>query len=135
MSAELGASANREADGEFVFAYKVVRALALIAAKAAGLQAIETLHADFRDLSGLERVARRAQRDGFSGMLAIHPDQVAGINAAFTPSGEDIARAERVVAAFAGGEGVVSLDGRMLDRPHLKQAERVLEIAQKEGED
>ena len=134
LSAELGASTNREADGEFVFAYKVVRALALIAAKAAGRQAIETLYADFRDLAGLERVARTARRDGFAGMLAIHPDQVPIINAAFTPSADDVAHAQRIVAAFAGGEGVVSLDGRMLDRPHLKQAEHILAIAQKKGE-
>lgn len=134
LAAEIGASTNRETDGDFTFPYKVVRTLALIAAKAAGLQAIETLHADFRDVAGLERVARTARRDGFSGMLAIHPDQVPVINAAFTPSAEEITRAQRVVAAFAAGQGVVSLEGKMLDRPHLKQAEHILELAKKEGE-
>ncbi len=126
LSAELGAITNREADGDFVFTYKVVRSLALIAAKAADVTAIETLHADFRDAKGLDRVARTAQRDGFNGMLAIHPDQVEIINAAFTPSPSDIAHAERVVAAFAGGAGVASLDGKMLDKPHLKQAQNIL---------
>jgi len=93
--------------------------------------AIETLHADFRDAKGLEEVARTARRDGFSGMLAIHPDQVGIINAAFTPTPDDIAQARAVIAAFAGGAGVVSLDGKMLDRPHLKQAENVLALADK----
>jgi citrate lyase subunit beta/citryl-CoA lyase len=134
LSAALGATTNRDSDGDFSFPYKVVRALALIAAKAAGVQAIETLHIDFRDLAGLERAARRAQRDGFCGMLAIHPDQVLVINAAFTPSAEDVERAVRIVAAFAGREGVISLDGKMLDLPHLKQARQILEIAQKKRE-
>ena len=129
LSAALGAAGNRDADGEFLFTYRVVRSLCLIAAKAAGVAAIETLHADFRDEAGLRRAARAAQREGFSGMLAIHPAQVAPINAAFAPSAEDVAHAERVVAAFQAGAGVASLDGRMLDQPHLKQAEHVLAMA------
>jgi len=131
LATAIGAATNRKADGDLTFPYKVVRALALIAAKAAGVEAIETLHADFRDSAGLERAARLAARDGFAGMLAIHPDQVPIINAAFTPSADEVAQARRVVAAFAGGEGVISLDGRMLDAPHLKQAEAVLARAQK----
>ena len=126
LSAELGATTNRDTDGEFTFTYQMVRSLALIAAKAAGVAAIETLHADFRNAKALGRVARAARRDGFCGMLAIHPDQVAVINDAFTPSTEDIAQARRVVAAFAEGAGVASLDGRMLDKPHLVQAKNVL---------
>jgi citrate lyase subunit beta/citryl-CoA lyase len=128
LSAALGAATNRDESGEFAFTYQIVRSLCLIAAKAAGVAAIETLHADFRDSAGLERVARGAQRDGFSGMLAIHPDQVDIINAAFTPSAEDVAHARRVVAAFAGGVGVASLDGKMLDQPHLKQAQHILHM-------
>jgi citrate lyase subunit beta/citryl-CoA lyase len=130
LSAAVGAATSREPDGEFVFTYKVVRSLCLIAAKAAGVDAIETLHADFRDTKGLERAARLAQRDGFSGMMAIHPDQVEIINAAFTPSEADVAFARRVVAAFAGGAGVASLDGKMLDQPHLKQAKHVLALSE-----
>lgn len=128
LSAALGAATNREDGGQFAFTYRLVRSLCLIAAKAAGVDAIETLHADFRDLSGLERAARNAQREGFSGMLAIHPDQVDTINAAFTPSPDDIAHARRVVAAFAAGAGVASLDGKMLDQPHLKQATHILAL-------
>jgi len=130
LSAALGASANRGEDGEFLLTYKIVRTLCLIAAKAAGVDAIETLHADFRDAKGLERSARAAQREGFSGMLAIHPDQVETINAAFTPSAADIEHAKKVVAAFATGAGVASLDGKMLDQPHLKQAQHVLALAE-----
>ncbi|MBI3676791.1 MAG: CoA ester lyase [Proteobacteria bacterium] len=128
LAAALGATTNRDESGEFLFIHKMVRALVLIAAKAAGVDAIETLHADFRDSAGLERAARLAQREGFCGMLAIHPDQVGIINAAFTPSSADIEHAKKVVAAFASGAGVASLDGKMLDQPHLKQARHVLAL-------
>ena len=133
LSAALGAATNRGENGEFLFVHKMVRALVLIAAKAACVDAIETLHADFRDAKGLERVARAAQREGFSGMLAIHPDQVETINAAFTPSAVDIEHAKKVVAAFAQGAGVAALDGKMLDQPHLKQAKHVLALSEQIG--
>ena len=128
LAAALGAATNRDENGEFLFIHKMVRSLVLIAAKAAGVDAIETLHADFRDSAGLERAARLAQREGFSGMLAIHPDQVDVINAAFTPAPADIEHAKKVVAAFASGAGVASLDGKMLDQPHPKQAKHVLAL-------
>ena len=130
LSAAIGAATNRDDDVELLFIHKMVRAMVLIAAKAAGVDAIETLHADFRDAKGLENAARLAQREGFSGMLAIHPDQVEPINAAFTPSASDVAHARKVVAAFASGAGVASLDGKMLDQPHLKQARNVLALAE-----
>lgn len=130
LAAALGAATNRDEAGAFLFIHRMVRAQVLLAAKAAGVAAIETLHADFRDRDGLARMARAAQREGFSGMLAIHPDQVEIINAAFTPSEDDVAYARRVVAAFAGGAGVAQLDGKMLDRPHLTQAEKVLALDQ-----
>jgi citrate lyase subunit beta/citryl-CoA lyase len=129
LSAALGAATNRDESGEFLLTYQIVRSLCLIAAKAADVPAIETLHADFRDAKGLERAARAAQREGFSGMLAIHPDQVAVINDAFTPSSADVEHAKKVVAAFAPGAGVASLDGKMLDQPHLKQAKSVLALS------
>lgn len=131
LSAALGAAGNRDESGEFLLTFKIVRTLCLLAAKAAGVEAIETLHANFRDTNGLERAARAAQREGFSGMLAIHPDQVETINAAFTPSPADIEQARKVVAAFESGTGVASLDGRMLDQPHLKQAMHVLALAER----
>ena len=131
LAAALGAAANRDENGEFLLTFKIVRTLCLIAAKAAGVDAIETLHANFRDTAGLERAARAAQREGFSGMLAIHPDQVETINAAFTPSQADVEHARKVVAAFESGAGVASLDGRMLDQPHLKQARHILVLAER----
>ena len=126
LSAALGAAANRDEDGRFAFTYRMVRSLCLLAAKAAGVEPIDTLFADFRDTAGLEKYARTAQREGFTGMLAIHPDQVDPINAAFSPSAADVEHARRVVAAFANGAGVASLDGKMLDQPHLKQAQHVI---------
>ncbi|MEN2712007.1 HpcH/HpaI aldolase/citrate lyase family protein [Sphingomonas sp. NPDC092331] len=124
----LGATHNRDETGEYDFPYQVFRALALAGAAAAAVTPIETIHGDFRDLDGLEKVATKARRAGFRGMLAIHPDQVPVINRAFSPSPAEIERAERIVAAFAAspGAGTIGLDGEMLDMPHLKRARAVL---------
>jgi citrate lyase subunit beta/citryl-CoA lyase len=128
LATALGASANRDADGGWGFIYRMVRAQCLLAAHAAGVAAIDTLYADFRDEAGLAAESLAAAREGFTGRLAIHPAQVAAINAAFSPNAADVEHAQRVVAAFAAspGTGVVGLDGKMLDRPHLKQAEALL---------
>jgi citrate lyase subunit beta / citryl-CoA lyase len=135
LSAALGASTNLGPGGDWAFTYRMVRSLTLLAAKAAGVEPIETLHADFRDEDGLRRSSIEASREGFTGRIAIHPAQVAIINEAFTPSVEEIAQAHRVRAAFAAapGEGAVGLDGRMLDMPHLRQAEAVLARARLHG--
>ena len=124
----LGATSNRDDKGDYDFPYQLFRALCLTGAAAASVSAIETIHGDFRDAQGLEKMARRARRAGFRGMLAIHPDQVPVINAAFTPSPEEIAHAEKVLAAFDAnpGAGTVGLDGAMLDMPHLKRAQALL---------
>ncbi len=129
LAADLGARVNRDADGEFRFTYQMVRSLCQIAAASSGRPAIETLSLDFRDEAALARRAARAAEDGFSGMLAIHPAQVPIINAAFTPTAEQIDWAQRVLAAFAAAPavGAVQLEGRMLDRPHQVQALRLLE--------
>ncbi len=131
LPAAIGAAQARLPDGNFTPPYEIARALALFAAHAAGVPAIETVYPAFRDLDGLERYAARAARDGFTGMLAIHPSQVPVINAAFTPTAEAVARAQRIVEAFAKvpDRGVIDLDGAMLDAPHLKQALRLLERA------
>jgi citrate lyase subunit beta/citryl-CoA lyase len=124
----LGATSNRDDNGEYDFPYQLFRALCLTGAAAAAVSAIETIHGDFRDADGLDRMARRARRAGFRGMLAIHPDQVPVINAAFSPTAEELAHAQRVVAAFdaSPGAGTVGLDGAMLDMPHLKRAQALL---------
>lgn len=124
----LGATDNRDETGEYDFPYQLFRALALAGAAAAGVTPIETIHGDFRDLDGLAKVAAKARRAGFRGMMAIHPDQVSVINAAFSPSQAELERAEAIVAAFAAnpGAGTIGLDGAMLDMPHLKRAQAVL---------
>ncbi|MFC4293768.1 HpcH/HpaI aldolase/citrate lyase family protein [Novosphingobium tardum] len=128
LSAAIGASRKHDADGNWTDTFRLVRSMTLLAAHALDVPAIDTLHADFRDQGGLERVAAASRADGFSGMLAIHPGQVAAINAAFAPSEAELADARAVIAAFAAqpGAGVVSLNGRMLDQPHLKLARRLL---------
>ena len=131
LSTALGACTNRDLKGDWAFTYRMVRSQCLLAAKASGVEAIETLYADFRDLEGLAADCTAASREGFTGRIAIHPDQVAPINAAFTPSADEIAHALRVLAAFDSvpGAGVASLDGKMLDIPHLRQAQHVLSRA------
>lgn len=128
LSTALGASTNRDEAGGWAFTYRMARSLCLMAARAAGVEPVETLYADFRDPAGLMAASRAAAREGFTGRIAIHPDQVGPINDAFTPSADEVAHAQRVVDAFASepGAGVIGLDGRMLDIPHLRQAEQVL---------
>lgn len=128
LAAAVGATSNREPDGRWTSPYVFVRSLCLFAAHAAGVAAIDTLWANFRDPDGLAASCAEARRDGFSGKLAIHPEQLEIINAAFTPSAEEVEHARRVIAAFesAPGAGTVALDGAMLDLPHLRQARAVL---------
>jgi citrate lyase subunit beta/citryl-CoA lyase len=136
LGAALGASARRETGGALSFTFQLARSTCLLAAAALGLQAVDTVFTSFKDREGLELELELARRDGFTGKLAVHPDQIAAINAAFTPSAAEREHARRVVAAFAAaaGAGVASLDGQMLDRPHLLQAERVLAAARRAGE-
>lgn len=128
LAAALGASTNLDPAGGWALTYRTVRTLTLLGAKAAGVQAIDTLYVDFLDEAGLRASSRASRAEGFTGRLAIHPAQVAAINESYLPDAEEVAFAERVVAAFdaAGGAGTVGLDGRMLDIPHLKQARAVL---------
>ncbi|EAQ29613.1 putative Citrate lyase [Erythrobacter sp. NAP1] len=128
LSSELGASEQRGPDGEYAHVYEMARSLCLLGAVKAGVAPIETVQPEFRDLEKLETRARRVRAQGFRGMLAIHPAQVAPINAAFTPSADEIAHARAVVQAFADnpGAGALQLDGAMIDRPHLALAERLL---------
>jgi citrate lyase subunit beta/citryl-CoA lyase len=128
LAAAIGAIKNREDDGELSNVYLAARSGALLAASAAGVQAIDTLYPDFRDPHGLEQDCRRSRSRGFLGRIAIHPDQVKVINRCFRPSAEDIESARLIVDAFAAGEGsgVVGINGRMYDRPHLVQAMKTL---------
>ena len=131
LSAALGASSKYDASGELSFTYKMARSLCLAGAVAAGVQPVDSVFADFKDDEGLKAESERARREGFTGKLAIHPAQVPIINAAFTPSAEDLSHAEEIVAAFEAhpNAGTLSVGGKMVDRPHLVQARRVLERA------
>ncbi|MGE0666259.1 MAG: CoA ester lyase [Sphingomonadales bacterium] len=131
LAAAVGASTNRDPAGNYLPIHEINRALCLATAASAGIAPIDRLYTDFRDLDGLATACGAGRREGFVGMIAIHPDQVPVMNQAFTPTGAEISHARRVIEAFdsVGGSGVVGLDGKMLDMPHLKQARRVLEMA------
>ncbi len=131
LSAALGAASKYDESGELGFTYRLARSLCLAGAAAAGVQPVDGIFADFRDDDGLRKETAAAAREGFTGKLAIHPAQVAVINAAFTPSADDVAHARAIVAAFEArpDAGVLSVDGKMVDRPHLVQARRILERA------
>ncbi|WP_075220173.1 HpcH/HpaI aldolase/citrate lyase family protein [Acuticoccus yangtzensis] len=128
LSAALGVSRTRNEAGRITDPFALARTLCLAGAKAAGVLPIDSVYTDFRDAEGLAAEAREAAADGFLGKLAIHPAQVAVINEAFTPSAEAVAAARRIVEAFAAapGAGVVALDGKMVDRPHLVNAQALL---------
>jgi citrate lyase subunit beta/citryl-CoA lyase len=131
LSAAIGAVSNREEGGEFSPLYALANALCLVVATAAGVPPIDTVHVDFRDRAGLAAACRASRRRGFRGRIAIHPDQVPIIHEAYTPGEAEIAHARRIVEAFTANPdaGTLSLDGAMIDRPHLTQALRTLDQA------
>ena len=133
LSAAVGASGNRDDAGYWLPPYELARSLCLFAAGAAEVPAVDTVFTDFRDTKGLATYAANARRDGFSGMLAIHPAQVDVINRAFVPTAAELERAERIVALFDENPaaGTLGMDGEMIDRPHLVQAQRVLQLAKR----
>lgn len=126
LSSALGAASPRNPDGSWRSVYAHARAQCLLAAHALSVMAIDTVYVDIRDSDGCARSATQARADGFTGKIAVHPDQVDVINAAFTPSPEELERATRIIAAFAGGAGAIQFEGQMLDVPHLKAARRLL---------
>jgi len=128
LGAAIGVTTNKEEDGSWTLPFKVARAQCLFAAANAGVTPIETIHANFRDLEGLEATGRNSRRDGFLGQMAIHPDQVDTINRCFTPSEDEIAQARNIVDAFAANPdaGTLGIDGKMYDIPHLKAARKTL---------
>jgi citrate lyase subunit beta/citryl-CoA lyase len=135
LSTAVGALTNKDTEGNWTQPYQLARSLCLFAAHAAGVEAIDTLYANFRDPEGLRSSCKEARRDGFSGKLAIHPGQVDVINRAFTPDADEIAHARRIVELFDAnpGAGTLALDGMMLDIPHLKQARRLLAMEETTG--
>ncbi|KUM24912.1 citrate lyase [Mesorhizobium loti] len=135
LSAAIGARSARDEKGYYTDVFRLARAMTILAAGAAEVAAIDTVFPDFRDMAAFEAECREAERDGFTGKMAIHPAQVPVINAAFTPSAEAVERSQAIVNAFtaAGNPGVVGIDGKMYDRPHLRLAERLLARAKAAG--
>jgi citrate lyase subunit beta / citryl-CoA lyase len=131
LADSIGATSNRNPDGSYGFTYELARSLCLLGAATAGVLAIETIQGDFKDLEGLRKRAEKVRRDGYRGMLAIHPAQVDVINQAFTPSAEEFAEAQEIVDVFAAnpGAGTIGYKGGMLDRPHLSRAQALLKLA------
>jgi citrate lyase subunit beta / citryl-CoA lyase len=130
LSAALGASRNRHPDGRYLDVYRHCRVQTLLSAAAGGVQPIDTVYVDIRDRDGLEAECREAAWMGFTGKITIHPDQIDIVNAAFTPSPEEVAEAERLLAAMAEAEAsgrmAIAFEGKMVDVPHLNRAKRVL---------
>ena len=131
LADSIGASSNRNADGSYGFTYELARTMCLLGAATAEVAAVETIQGDFRDLDGLKARAEKVRRDGYRGMLAIHPAQVPVINAAFAPNAAEIAEAQEIVALFAAnpGVGAIGWKGGMLDRPYLSRAQNLLRLA------
>ena len=134
LAADVGAITNKDEDGRYAAPYQLARSLCLFAATAASVIAVDAVYTNFRDSEGLKKEAIAGLRSGFTAKAAIHPDQIGPINDALTPSAADVEAARRVIAAFdaAPGAGVASVDGKMLDRPHYRTAQRVLARAQQE---
>lgn len=131
LGAAIGALRKRDDAGRWTDLFRFVRSQVLLAAHARQLAPIDTLHADFRDLAKLKTIAAESFADGFAGMLAIHPDQVPIINAAFAPDPAQVAEARAIVDLFAAnpGAGALALGGRMVETPHLLRARKLLERA------
>lgn len=127
LAADLGATDNRAADGSYSSPFRLARDLCLMAARRAGVIAIDAVHTDFRDLDDLRREATEARRDGFKAKAAIHPGQVEIINSVFRPDEAEVRWAETVLAALAASDsGVAVVDGAMVDAPHAARARRIL---------
>ena len=131
LSADIGSETNRDADGRYLDPYRLARTLCIAGAAAARVQAIDTVHIDFRDDAGLRADSEAGRRDGFTARMAIHPAQIPVINEVFTPSAEAIAQAKTIVDAFEAnpGAGTLAINGVMADQPHLVRAKRLLERA------
>lgn len=126
LSSVLGCANPRTSNGQWRSIYEYARTRALLAAYALGAQAIDTVYVDLNDPDGLAASSRGSRHDGFTGRVAIHPDQIAIINECYSPANEEVDLARRIVAALSGGAGAVAIDGKMYDVPHLKAARRLL---------
>jgi len=137
LSAALGAPKNRHPDGTYLDLYRHCRVQTLLCAAAAQLQAVDTVYVDIADAEGLRQECLEAAWMGYTGKITIHPNQIDIVNAAFTPSAEEVDEAQRLVAAFAEAESqglmAIAFEGKMVDVPHLNRALRLLARAEQTG--
>ena len=128
LAADIGAEANHDESGSYTAPYVMARSMALLTAAAAGTDPIETAYTNYGDIDGFRADCLRARRDGFTGRIAIHPNQVDIINDVFTPSEKAVQWATKIIDTFAAnpGMGVIGIDGEMIDIPHLRQSERII---------
>lgn len=128
LPSSIGALNAWEADGRLTPPYEVVRTFALFGAHAAGVAAIDTAFHDYKDLDGLRSFASRGRRDGFQGMLAVHPSQIPIINEAYTPNHSEIIWAQQVIDAFNRNPDapMINVDGKSVDRPRLTMAQKIM---------
>lgn len=128
IATAIGATTNRDEQGEYLFPYQLARTMCVLGAAVAGVPAIETVHMNFRDEPGLRKVAADVRKGAFCGMIAIHPAQVVPINQVFSPTQEELGKAQEIVDLFAANPhlGTIGHRGMMLDLPHLNRARALL---------
>lgn len=137
LSAAIGARRNRGEDGRFLEVFRYARIMTLLAATAAGVQPLDTVFVDIRDSAGLRQECVEGAWVGFTGKITIHPNQIETVNAVFTPSAEEIAESQELLAAFEenqrAGKMAFSFKGQMVDVPHLTRARTILDRAKQAG--
>lgn len=128
LCSDLGGLSNRGPDGAYRGPYAAARDACLVAARAAGVSAIDAVYTAFRDVEGLRHECRAHRDLGFDAKAAIHPGQLGVIDASFCPTPAQVEWARRILQSFEDGGGATSIDGSMIDTPHLRQARKILEI-------
>ena len=138
LSATLGVPGNRDEGGNYLPVYQHCRVITLLSAAAGGVQPIDAVYVDFRDTDGLRAECEEGARLGFTGKISIHPNQIDVINAAFTPTPEQVAAAQALIGAFdeaqAEGRMAFTYNGQMVDAPHLTRARALVERAKQIAE-
>lgn len=137
LASAVGASTNKHNTGTLAFTYQLARSLCLLGARSAQVLPIDGVCPDFRDTTALETEVVQARRDGFTAKFAIHPAQIEPINQGFMPDATEVGHARAVIQAFNKhqDQGAVQLNGAMLDKPHLLQAQRTLALFEAYQED
>jgi citrate lyase subunit beta / citryl-CoA lyase len=133
LFAVLGGTANRHTDGTYRDVAKHVRSQTLLAAKAYGRMALDSVYLNIKDLDGLAEEVDDAVAVGFDAKVAIHPSQVAVIRAGYAPTPDQVKWARHVLAAARDERGVFQYEGLMVDAPVLRRAERIVALAPKDG--